>query len=158
MRYKTPIEARKALDIRVRIKLAEIPSDMRSPIPVAEWLDNPKSFCKQRFIRETVSFLERVYGFEQQTYQYPVTFLADEMETYICATIGFIESGSKIVVNGKQSPWLKIRDSATLNIIRLSRELGLTPASRLPSNVLQMAERSIYDILPFPRTKQGKDF
>ena len=55
MRYKTPIEARKALNIRVRTKLAEIPGDMRSPIPVAEWLDNPKSFCKQRFIRETVS-------------------------------------------------------------------------------------------------------
>lgn len=156
MRYKTPLEVRQALNLRVKTKLAEIPADMRKPIPMAEWAENPKAFSKQRFIKETMNFMDRVYGFEPSSYEYPVLFLADELQTYVDATIGFIESGSEIVVNGKQSPWLKVRDTATLNIIKLSRELGLTPASRLPTTTIQMAEKSVFDILPFPNTKQDK--
>lgn len=156
MRYKTPLEVRKALNLRVKFKLAEMPADMRKPIPMAEWVENPKSFSKRRFVEETMIFMDRVYGFDRSSYEYPLRFLADELQIYVDATIGFIESGSEIVVNGKQSPWLKVRDVATLNIIKLSRELGLTPASRLPTTILQAPEKSIYDILPFPNTKQDK--
>jgi phage terminase small subunit len=67
---------------------------------------------------------------------------------------GFIDGGSEIIVNGKQSPFLKIRDASTLNIIKLSRELGLTPASRLPTTTIQVPEKSVFDVLPFPNTKQ----
>jgi len=156
MRYKTPIEVRKALNIRVRTKLAEIPVDMRCPIPVAEWLENPEAFSKKQFVDEIMHFIDRVYGFEQASFEYHVRFLAEEMQTYIDASIGFSESGSEIVVNGKQNPWLKVRDMARQNIIKLNRELGLTPASRLPAIAIEIPEKSVFDILPFPNTKQDK--
>lgn len=150
MRYKTPIEVRQALNIRVRTRLAEIPADMRKPIPMAEWGSNPKAFNKAKFIEETMYFMGRVYGFEPSSYEYQVLFLAEELQVYCDAMAGFIDGGSEIVVNGKQSPFLKVRDAATLNIIKLSRELGLTPASRLPTTTIQVPEKSVFDILPFP--------
>ena len=156
MRYKTPIEVRKALNIRVKTKLAEIPADMRKPIPKAEWADDPKAFDKLKFVEETINFIDRVYGFEPPSYQYQVYFLAEEMQVYCDAMAGFIDSGSEIVVNGKKSPWLKVADIATQNIIKLSRELGLTPASRLPTTTIQVPEKSVFDLLPFPYTKKDK--
>lgn len=156
MRYKTPIEIRKALNIRVKTQLAEIPADMRKPIPMAEWANDPKAFNKAKFVEETMNFMDRVYGFEPSSYEYSVYFLACEMQTYCDAMAGFIDGGSEIVVNGKKNPWLKVVDIATQNIIKLSRELGLTPASRLPTTAIQVPEKSVFDILPFPYTKKDK--
>jgi phage terminase small subunit len=117
---------------------------------VAEWSDKPESFSRSQFIEETSEFIEQVYGFEPMSYQYLVALLADQMQTYIDATIGFRESGCAIVVNEKPSVWLTMRSTATQNIIRLMREAGLTPASRLPSSKKQESENGIYDLLPFP--------
>ena len=150
MNIQTPIEVRKALGIRIRTKLAEIPADMRMPIPKAEWADDPKLFNRKQFIEETSMFMEKVYGYEPASYQLLVMFLAEEMQTFMDATLGFIESGSEIVVNGKQSPWLKVRDIATMNILRLNRELGLTPASRLPATTIEKPAKDVYEVLPFP--------
>ena len=154
MNILTPIEVRKALGIRIRTKLAEIPADMHMPIPKAEWADDPKLFNRKQFIEETSMFMEKVYGYEPASYQLLVMFLAEEMQTFMDATLGFIESGSEIVVNGKQSPWLKVRDIATMNILRLNRELGLTPASRLPATTIEKPAKDVYEVLPFPATKQ----
>lgn len=154
MRYKTPLEVRQALGIRVKVKLAEIPPDMRKPIPQSEWMDNPKAFDKSKYIEETMYFIKRVYGFEPESCEYQVFFLAEEMQTYCDAMAGFIDGGSEIVVNGKQNPFLKVRDTTTLNIIKLSRELGLTPSSRLPTTAIQVHEKSVFDILPFPCAKK----
>lgn len=151
MRYKTPIEIRQSQNIRVRTKLAEIPDSMRCRIPKAEWSDKPESFCRMQFIEESSLFIERVYGFEPNSYQYLVALLADQIQTYIDATIGFRESGYAIVVNDKPSVWLTMRNTATQNILRLMREAGLTPASRLPSSTPQQSPNGIYDLLPFPR-------
>ena len=154
MRYKTPIEIRQSQNIRVRTKLAEIPDEMRCRIPVAEWSDKPESFCRMQFIEETSLFIEKVYGFEPMSYQYLVALLADQMQTYIDATIGFRESGCAIVVNDKPSVWLTMRSTATQNILRLMREAGLTPASRLPQSTPQPSVNPIYTLLPFP-SKDG---
>lgn len=151
MRYKIPIEIRKALNIRIKTQLAEIPTDMRCPIPIAEWAENPGAFSKEKFIEETMYFIDRVYDFEPTSYKYQVYFLACEMQVYCDASAGFRDDGSEIVVNGKQNPWLKVRDIATQNIIKLMRELGLTPASRLPATTIQMPERHVYDMPPFPK-------
>jgi hypothetical protein len=150
MRYKTPIEIRQSQNIRVRTKLAEIPDAMRCRIPIAEWSDKPESFCRLQFIEETSLFIEKVYGFEPISYQYLVALLADQMQTYIDATIGFRESGCAVVVNDKPSVWLTMRSTATQNILRLMREAGLTPASRLPSTSPKTSVNGIYDLLPFP--------
>ena len=150
MNIQTPIEVRKALGIRVRTRLAEIPMEMRKCISKAEWADDPKLFNRKQFIEETSMFMEKVYGYEPASYNVLVMFLAEEMQTFMDATLGFIESGSEIVVNGKQSPWLKVRDIATMNILRLNRELGLTPASRHPATTIEKPVKGVYEILPFP--------
>jgi len=82
--------------------------------------------------------------------------LAEEMQTFMDATLGFIESGSALLMNGKESPWLKVRNTAATNILRLNRELGLTPASRLPATTLEKPAKDIYELLPFPNTSQDK--
>jgi len=157
MNIQTPIEVRKALGIRVRTRLAEIPMEMRKCISKAEWADDPKLFNRKQFIEETSMFMEKVYGYEPASYNVLVMFLAEEMQTFMDATLGFIESGSEIVVNGKQSPWLKVRDIATMNILRLNRELGLTPASRLPATTIEKPAKDVYEVLPFPNTSQDKN-
>jgi hypothetical protein len=133
----------------VRTKLAEIPLDMRMRIPRAEWADDPKLFNRKQFIEETSNFIDRVYGYEPSSYQLMVWLLAEEMQSYMDATHGFIESGSELLINGKESPWLKVRNIASANIIRLNRELGLTPASRLPATTLEKPTKGVYDVLPF---------
>jgi len=150
MRYKTPIEIRQSQNIRVRTKLAEIPESMRCRTPKADWLDKPESFCRMQFIEETSLFVEQVYAVEPTTYQYLVALMADQMQTYIDATIGFRKSGCAIVVDDKPSVWLAMRTTATQNIIRMMREAGLTPASRLPSTTSQTSVNGIYSLLPFP--------
>ena len=87
MNIQTPIEIRKALGIRVRTKLAEIPPDMRMRIPNAEWADDPKLFNRKQFIEETSFFIEKVYGYEPASYQLLVWLLADEMQTFMDATL-----------------------------------------------------------------------
>jgi hypothetical protein len=99
----------------------------------------------------SVQINKKVYGFEPMCYRHLVLLLADQMQTYIDATIGFRESGCALVVNEKQSVWLTMRSTATQNIIRLMREAGLNPASRLPSSTPQPSVNGIYALLPFPR-------
>lgn len=152
MRYKTPIEIRQSQNVRIRTKLAEIPTQLRCKIPTAEWLDKPESFSRSQFIDETSLFIEQVYGVESMSYQYLVILLADQMQTYIDATIGFRESGCAIVANDKPSVWLTMRSTATQNIIRLMREAGLTPASRLPLSTPQQSVNNIFNLLPFPNS------
>ena len=149
MNIQTPIEIRKALGIRVRTKLAEIPADMRMRIPQAEWGSDPKLFNREQFIKETSNFIDRVYGYEPSSYQLMVWLLAEEMQSYMDANHGFIESGSELLMNGKESPWLKVRNIAATNIIRLNRELGLTPASRLPATTIEKPTKGVYDVLSF---------
>ena len=150
MRYKTPIEIRQSQNVRIRTKLAEIPTHLRCKIPVAQWLDKPESFSRSQFIEETSLFIEQVYGAEPMSYQYLVSLLACQMQTYVDATTGLRESGNALVVDDKPSVWLTMRSAATQNIIRLMREAGLTPASRLPATTPKTSVNGIYDLLPFP--------
>ena len=147
---KMPIEVRKALNIRVRTKLAEIPADLSCRIPVAEWEDNPSLFSRSQFIEETSEFMEKVYGFHPASYQCALWMLADQMQVYMDATIGYIESGSVMVVNGKENTWLKVRDISLQYILRLSRELGLTPTSRFSASQAEAAGLALQELLPYP--------
>lgn len=147
-RFKTPIEAREISNTRVRIKLAKIPSETKSPIPIEQWLDSPKTFSKTRFIAEFSEWLERVYGFKRAGYIYTLYFLGNEMETYMQAKIGFEASGSELVINGRQNAFLKVQDIALQNILRLSKELGLTPTSRLTAAKPEALD--IHLVHPYP--------
>jgi len=154
MRYAIPNEVRKANGMRIRRKLAEIPADMRKPLDLAEWVDSLESFNRAKFMEEAHYFMDRVYNADPRSYELTLYFLADAMQTYLEANQGFRESGSAILINGKKSPWLKVRDIALESVIRLSRELGLTPASRLPAPSNEV--KRVFDLLPFPNTKQDK--
>jgi hypothetical protein len=149
MRYKTPIEIRKSQNIRVRTKLAEIPDSMRCRIPKAEWSDKPESFCRMQFIEETSNFINSVYGLEPDSYQTLLWMLSLEVQSYVDARIGFQESGGELVIDGKINPWVLLKFDATKNILRLQKELGLTPASRLTSSQVNAASKTIFDVLPF---------
>jgi len=149
MRYKTPIEIRKSQNIRIRTKLAEIPESMRCRIPKAEWLDNPESFCRQQFIEETSTFINSVYGLEPDSYQTLLWMLSVEVQSYVDATIGFQESGGKLVVGEKINPWVLLKFDATKNILRLQKEMGLNPASRLAGSQVKVTAKTIFDVLPF---------
>jgi phage terminase small subunit len=150
MRYKTPIEIRQSQNIRVRTKLAEIPESMRCRIPVAEWSDKPESFCRMQFIEETSTFIDAVYSVEPKSYQTLLWMLSLEMQSYMDATIGFRESGGELVVGEKINPWVLLKFDATKNILRLQKELGLTPASRLSNTSGNIkSHKNIYDIIPF---------
>jgi len=145
---KIPIEVRNTLKMRVRTKLAEIPADLSCRIPIAEWDDNPRLFSRSQFIEETSKFMERVYGFHPSSYQCALWMLADQMQMYMDATTGYIESGSVMVVNGKENAWLRVREGALQAILKLQREMGLTAASRLVA-----AKPEVLDIdllLPYP--------
>lgn len=149
MRYKTPIEIRKSQNIRVRTKLVEIPDAMRCRIPKAEWLDKPEEFCRKRFIEETAAFIDSVYGVEPDSYQVLLLMLSLEMQNYMDATIGFQESGGQIVIGEKINPWVLLKLHTTKKILRLQKELGLTPASRLTKSKAKVNPKNIFDILPF---------
>ena len=145
---KMPIEVRKALNIRVRTKLAEIPADLSCRIPVAEWEDNPSLFSRSQFIEETSEFMEKVYGFHPASYQCALWMLANQMQVYMDATTGYIESGSVMVVNGKENAWLRVRDGALQAILKLQREMGLTAASRLVAAKPEAVDINL--LFPYP--------
>ncbi len=146
MRYKTPIEIRSSQNIRVRVKLTELPEKLRCKIPAAEWLDNPQAFDRLKFIAETTNFIDSVYAIEPQCYETIILMLADAMQNYIDCDIGIAETGG-LVIGDKINPLVLMQFDLTKTIIKLMRELGLTPASRLPATTA--AAKTIYDLLPF---------
>ena len=152
MRYQIPIETRNSQNIRVRVKLTELPENLRCKIPAAEWLDNPQAFDRLKFIAQTESFIQTVYGLDQQSYQYMLLMLADAIQNFIDCEIGIVQTGG-LVIGDKINPLVLMQFDLTKIIIKLMRELGLTPASRLPD--APTTAKTIYDLLPFgkPQTE-----
>ena len=146
MRYKTPIEIRNSQNIRVRVKLTELPEKLRCRIPAAEWLEDAQSFDRGQFIAETINFIDSVYAIEPQCYETILLMLADAMQNYIDCDIGIAETGG-LVIGDKINPLVLMQFDLTKTIIKLMRELGLTPASRLPAT--PATAKTIYDLLPF---------
>ena len=146
MRYKTPIEIRSSQNIRVRVKLTELPENLRCRIPAAEWLEDAQSFDRGQFIAETTNFIDSVYAIEPQCYETIILMLADAMQNYIDCDIGIAVTGG-LVIGDKTNPLVLMQFDLSKTIIKLMRELGLTPASRLPA--APAAAKTIYDLLPF---------
>jgi len=153
MRYKTPIEIRNSQNIRVRVKLTELPENLRCKIPAAEWLDNPQAFDRLKFIAETTNFIDSVYGLERECYRHLLGLLSYEMQHYMNCEIALAESGGQLVIGDKINGWVLLKIDIVKNILRLHKELGLTPASRLPA--APTTAKTIYDLLPFgkPQTE-----
>ena len=75
------------------------------------------------------------------------------MQHYMNCEIALAESGGQLVIDDKINGWVLLKMDVVKNILRLQKELGLTPASRLPAT--PAAAKTIYDLLPFgkPQTE-----
>jgi len=75
-----------------------------------------------------------------------LVMLGDAMQNYIDCDVGIAETGG-LVIGDKTSPLVLMQFDLTKTIIKLMRELGLTPASRLPAT--PATAKTIYDLLSF---------
>lgn len=83
-------------------------------------------------------YLYKEYGLTDAPLQHLIAILATEIETYGVCQKRIKEDGILVFYNGGKTqganPHLAILHRSTKNIMRIMRELGMTPKSRLPSN------------------------
>lgn len=97
--------------------------------------DLTKLSCSE--ICEYVSdYLYEEYGLTDAPLQHLIAVLATEIETYGVCQKRIKEDGILVFYNGGKTqganPHLAILNRSTKNIMRIMRELGMTPKSRLP--------------------------
>lgn len=119
-----------------------LPEKVKARIPFAEWLTDPASFSKQRFIKETADYLWDVYGIGTEQDRHTLAMLADQMEVYIEAKARQGEYPLVVETNAGKTlapnPYLAISNKAMDCAVKLMGELGLTPKSRLAANKLNV--------------------
>jgi len=107
---------------------------MTARIPSAEWLENPNSWNRVQFIKETADFLFEVYGMSDGYDKHLLSMLADHIDTYVNATVDIRENPIVIGSNGgatpSPNPAIAVRLKTTTLILQLMTELGLTPKAR----------------------------
>lgn len=114
---------------------AALPASIKKRIPKAEWVDDPASWDKTKFIEETSNFLYDVYGIGNDQDKHTLAMLADHIDTYVQCTRAIKKGGIITTFNNGQTvgpnPYLSVRNKTMTLIIQLMNELGLTPRSRL---------------------------
>lgn len=112
-----------------------LPDSIKKRIPKAEWVDDPASWDKSKFIEETANFLYEVYGIGNDQDKHTLAMLADHIDTYVQCTRAIKKGGIITTFNNGQTvgpnPYLSVRNKTMTLIIQLMNELGLTPRSRL---------------------------
>lgn len=115
-----------------------LPAHVKDRIPFAEWLTDPNSFSKERFIKETADYLFEVYGIGSKQDRHTLAMLADQLQVYVSAKSQQEKHPLIIKINdGKTfapNPYIAVANNAMKNCIQLMNELGLTPKSRLAQN------------------------
>jgi P27 family predicted phage terminase small subunit len=114
-----------------------LPEKVRKRVPKADWLDNPKSWNRETFVRETSEFLWDTYGIGSDQDKHVLAALASQIEIYVKCWEGVQKKGIITVFNNGQTvgpnPYLTAGDKALSRAIVLMNELGLTPRGRLAS-------------------------
>jgi phage terminase small subunit len=121
----------------------KIPEKLKSRIPFAEWVRDPDSFSKEKFVEETADYLHSVYGIGTNQDRHTLAMLADQLELYIQAKkeqgkfplVVEINDGKTLAPN----PYIALSNKAMDAAVKLMNELGLTPKSRLAANKLEDA-------------------
>lgn len=120
-----------------------LPEKVKCRIPYAEWLTDPDSFSKERFIKETADYLHDVYGLGTAQDRHVLAMLADQLEIYIQAKKQQSEYPLVVEINGGKTlapnPYIALSNKAMDCAVKLMNELGLTPKSRLAANKLEDA-------------------
>ena len=108
---------------------------MLERVPFAEWLNDPQSWSKKKFIHETAAFLWDAYEIGTNQDKHALGILATLIETIVISNID-IEKNGLVVTHSKgvtgKNHHVDIRDKAITRAVLLMNELGLTPKGRLP--------------------------
>ena len=135
MANRKPPERHAADGTRSKHKGTSLPEAVKLRVPAAEWLDDPDSWDKHKFVKETSDFLWDTYGIGSKMDRHVLAMLADQIDTYIQCNRGLEGEDIVVSVNGGSSlgthPLITIRDKTITKVISLMNELGLTPRSRL---------------------------
>lgn len=115
-----------------------LPENVRQRVPQANWLDDPDSWDRKKFISETSEFLWETYGIGSDQDKHVLAALATQIEIYIKCWQGIQKKGIITAFNNGQTigpnPFLTAGDKALSRAIVLMNELGLTPRGRLATN------------------------
>ena len=136
-------------------KIANDAEKFKRRIPFSEWLEKPEVWNKKKFFEETADFLFQNYGITHSYNKNALGMLTDQMDMYIKATDLLKDEPLIIALNAGKTlaphPAISIRNNAATIIIKLMKELGLTPNSHLSGNKLS-TEDEIDDLLKGPKS------
>ena len=111
---------------------------MQETSPYVDWLENPETWQKKKFITDTQQYIVDLYGHTHVYDHQLLTLLADSMETYIACNIALKNEPLIALYNGGKTygpnPHFAVRTECLKNIIKMMSELGLTPKSKLTKN------------------------
>ena len=100
-------------------------------------IDDLSKLSRLEICEYVSNYLYREYGLTDVPLQHLIAILATEIETYGICQKRIEEDGILAFYNGGKTqgpnPHLAILHLSTKNIMRIMRELGMTPKSRLPS-------------------------
>ncbi|CAB4171858.1 Putative phage terminase, small subunit, P27 family [uncultured Caudovirales phage] len=118
-----------------------LPDSIKARIPKADWLDDPESWDRNKFITETSDFLFNVYGIGNDQDKHALAFLAEQIDTYLECKKSLAKTGIIARFNAGKTigpnPYLTVRQNTLKTIIQLMNELGLTPRGRLNSGKVE---------------------
>lgn len=127
-------------------KAQPLPEKVKERIPKATWLDDPDSWDRDAFIKETSEFLWEVYGIGSDQDKHVLAALACQIEIWVRCWKSVQEEGITMRYNAGAtvgiSPYLAAGDKALSRAVTLMGELGLTPKSRLANNKPQAGKYS----------------
>jgi P27 family predicted phage terminase small subunit len=135
MTNRLPPELHLVHGTRAAHKAEPLPEHVRARVPKAEWLDNPDSWDRDKFIMETSDFLWETYGIGSDQDKHVLAALATQIEIYVECWKGVKKGG--IITKFNQgstigpNPFIKVGDKALMRAVALMNELGLTPKGRL---------------------------
>jgi P27 family predicted phage terminase small subunit len=118
-----------------------LPDAIKARIPKADWLDDPESWDRNKFITETSDFLFNVYGIGNDQDKHALAFLAEQIDTYLECKKSLAKTGIIARFNAGKTigpnPYWTVRQNTLKTIIQLMNELGLTPRGRLNSGKVE---------------------
>lgn len=115
-----------------------LPDKVRARVPKADWLDNPDTWDRDKFIKETSDFLWETYGIGSDQDKHVLAALATQIEIFVQCWKGVQKGGIITKFNNGATigpnPYLTAGDKALTRAVVLMNELGLTPKGRLAQN------------------------